>query len=189
MCSHGGAHKTGHTNKEEEEGKVATCVNMLRTVHLLPHQSIAVQVKNEPRDGDGRPLLVKCDSDLEMITRLQVEDALVKPTEEGLAHMVISNMTGCSSYVSSGALIGRTIQVEVVEQSKSAASDLGKTPTEEEQTQEPLLVRNIKSMDDHKKELWRWVGKPKLLKEKQAQELLDLITHHHTAFSLDEEER
>ena len=189
VCSHGGVHKTGHTNKEEEEVKVATCVNTLRTVHLLPHQSIAVQVKTEHSDGDGRPLLVECDSDLEMITGLQVEDALVKPTEEGLAHVVISNMTGYSSYVSSGALIGRAIQVEVVEQSKSAASDLGNTPMEEEQTQEPPLVRNIKSMDYRKKELRRWVGKPKLLKEKQAQELLDFITHHHTAFCLDEEER
>ena len=37
VCSHGGAHKTGHTtNKEKEEVKVATRVNMLRTVHLLP---------------------------------------------------------------------------------------------------------------------------------------------------------
>ena len=189
MCSHGGACKTGHTDKEEEEVKVAACVNILRTVHLLPHQSIAVQVKIEPSDGDGRPLLVECDSDLEMITGLLVEDALVKPTEEGLAHVVISNMTGCSSYVSSGALIGRAIKVEVVEQSKSAASDLGNTPIEEKQTQEPLLVRNIKSVDDRKRELRRWVGKPKLLNEKHAQELLDLITHHHTAFCLDEEER
>ena len=108
---------------------------------------------------------------------------------EGLAHMVISNMTGCSSYVSSGALIGRAIKVEVVEQNKSAASDLGSTPMEEEQTQESPLVQNIKSVDDRKKELRRWVGKPKLLNEKQAQELLDLITHHHTAFCLDEKER
>ena len=132
---------------------------------------------------------MECDSDLEMITGLQVEDALVKPTEEGLAHVVISIMTGCSSYVSSGVLIGRAIKVEVVEQSKSAASDLGNTPMEEEETQDPPLVRNIKSVDDRKKELQRWVGKPKLLNEKQAQELLDLITHHHTAFCLDEEER
>ena len=65
VCSHGGTHKTGHTNKEEEEVKVATRVNMLRTV-----QSIAVQVKIEPSDGDGKPLLVECDSDLEMITGL-----------------------------------------------------------------------------------------------------------------------
>ena len=56
----------------------------------------------------------------------------MKPTEEGLGHVVISNMTGCSSYVSSGVLIGRAIKVEVVEQSKSAASDLGNTPMEEE---------------------------------------------------------
>ena len=99
MCSHSEVHKARHADKKEEEVKVTTQVNMVRTVHLLPHQSIAVQVKIEPSDGDGRPLLVECDNDLEMATGLQVEDALVKLTEEGLAQVVISNMTGCSSYV------------------------------------------------------------------------------------------
>ena len=148
-----------------------------------------MQVKIEPSDGDGRPLLVECDNDLEMATGLQVEDALVKPTEEGLAQVVISNMTGCSSYVNSGALIGRAMRVEIVEESEPAANDSGGTSMGEEQTKEPPLVQNIKSVDDRKEELQRWVGIPKLLDEKQAQKLLDLITRHHTAFCLDREER
>ena len=113
----------------------------------------------------------------------------MKPTEEGLAQVVISNMTGCSSYVNSGALIGRAVRVEVVEESEPAANDSGGTSMGEEQTKEPPLVQNIKSVDDRKEELRRWVGIPKLLDEKQAQKLLDLITHHHTAFCLDGEER
>ena len=66
-------------------------------------------------------------------------------------------MIGWSSYVSSGMLIGRDVKVEVVEESKPAAIDLGSTLLEEEQTKTPPLVRNIKSVDDFKEELWRWV--------------------------------
>ena len=117
-----------------------------------------MQVKIEPTDGDGRPLLVECDSDLEMITGLHVEDALVNPAEENLTQVVISNMPGCSSYVSSGMLIDRAVRVEVVDERKSSTSDSGSTPMEEEQTKEPSLVQNIKSVDDRKEELRRWVG-------------------------------
>ena len=81
----------------------------------------------------------------------------MKPIEEGLAQVVISNKIGCSSYVNSDMLIGRDARVEVVEESKPAAIDLGSTLLEEEQTKTPPLVRNIKSMDDCKEELQRWI--------------------------------
>ena len=68
VCSHSETHKARHADKKEEEVKVTTQVNMVRMVHLLHHQSIAVQVKIESSDGDGRPLLVECDNDLEMTT-------------------------------------------------------------------------------------------------------------------------
>ena len=64
VCFHSGAHKTRYADKKEQEVKVMIHVNMLRAVHLLPHQSIAVQVKIEPSDGDGRPLFMECDSNL-----------------------------------------------------------------------------------------------------------------------------
>ena len=72
--------------------------------------------------------------------------------------MVISNMIGCCSYVSSGMLIGRDAKVEVVEESKPAAIDLGSTLLEEEQTKTPPLVQNIKSVDDCKEERWLEMG-------------------------------
>lgn len=87
----------------------------------------------------------------------------MKPIEERLAQVVICNMTGCSSYMNSGALIGRAVKVEVIEESESAVNDPGGTLVGEEQTKDTPLVQNIKSVDDRKEELRRWVGIPKLL--------------------------
>ena len=44
-------------------------------------------------------------------------------------------------------------------------------------------------MNDRKEELREMIGKPKLLDEKQTQELFNLITDHHKAFCLDGQER
>ena len=44
-------------------------------------------------------------------------------------------------------------------------------------------------MNNRKEELREMIGKPKLLDEKQTQELFNLITDHHTAFCLDGQER
>ena len=57
VCSHNGAHKTRHADRKKC-WRLQHSVNMLGSVHHLPHQSIAVQVKIEPSDGNGRPLLV-----------------------------------------------------------------------------------------------------------------------------------
>ena len=170
--------------------KLTTHVNMIRTIHLLPHQSIAVQVKIDPSVGNKNPLLVECDSDLEKTTGLLVEDTLVQPTKESLAHVIISNMTGCSSYVSAGTVIGEAAGVEIIEEGKSASHNSVSTsvPTLEKQANESSVIRNIKSVNDRKEELWEMIGKPKLLDEKQTQKLFNLITDHHTAFCLDGQE-
>ena len=39
VCSHSEVHKARRADKKEEKVKVTTHVNMVRTVHLLPHQS------------------------------------------------------------------------------------------------------------------------------------------------------
>ena len=69
------------------------------------------------------------DSELEKITGLQMEDTVVQPTKEGLAHVAISNMTGYSSFVRAGAVIRKVVGVEVVEKDKPMPHDLTFTST------------------------------------------------------------
>ena len=183
--------KDRHTDKEKEGVRAVTQVNMVRTIYLLPHQSMAVPVKIKSSDGNEGPLLVESDGDLEKATGLRVEDTLVQPTIEGLAHVIISNMTGCSSYVSAGMVIGEAAGVEIVEDNKPRSHNSASkgAQTSEEQADESLVIRNIKSVDDRKEELRKLIGKPKLLDKKQTQDLLNFITDHHTAFCLDIQER
>ena len=152
---------------------------------------MAVPVKIKSSGGNEGPLLVKSDSDLEKATGLQVEDTLVQPTIEGLAHVIISNMTGCSNYVSAGTVIGEAAGVEIIEDNtpRSHNSASKGAQTSEEQADESLVIRNIKSVDDRKEELRKLIGKPKFLDKKQRQDLLNFITDHHTAFCLDIQER
>ena len=183
--------KDRRTDKEKEGVRAVTHVNMVRTIYLLPYQSMAVPVKIKSNGGNEGPLLVESDSDLEKATGLQVEYTLVQLTIEGLAHVIISNMTGCSSYVSAGTVIGEAAGVEIVEDNKPRSHDSASkgAQTSEEQADESLVIRNIKSVDDRKEELRKLIGKPKLLDKKQTKDLLNFITDHHTAFCLDIQER
>ena len=116
MRIHKGKLSVEQTHERKDQAKVLTvAVNMMQTVHLLPHQSIVAQVKVEPGGNSKRTLLVECGADLEKKTGLLAEDTLVQPTEEGLSHVIISNMTGCSSHIDAGTMIGQATEVEMVE--------------------------------------------------------------------------
>ena len=76
VCTHKGKLSVEQTHEKKDQAKVSTvAVNMMQTVHLLPHQSIVAQVKVEPGGNSKRTLLVECGADLEKKTRLLVEDS------------------------------------------------------------------------------------------------------------------
>ena len=69
------------------------CVRLLQSVKLLPCQSLPVFVKVEHHD-DRKPLLLEYDKEVEDATGLQVEDALLNPSWEGVAEVVVTNPSG-----------------------------------------------------------------------------------------------
>ena len=71
-----------------------------------------------------------------------MEDTLVQPIKEGLAHVIISNITGCSSYVSAGTVIREAADVEIIEEGKSASHNSVSTSvsTLEKQANESSVV-------------------------------------------------
>ena len=183
------SHKgSGQVGDDKGTDRVKTVhVNMVQTVHFLPHQSIAVQVKIDKNEGT---LLVEPDGDLEAVTGLQVENTLVQPTREGLAHVILSNSTGCSSCVNAGTVIGEAAEVDIVGGSEQTPHDtvINDSLKAEELNHDPT-IRNIGSTSERKEKLQEIIGKPNLLDHKQAQDLLNLITSHHMTFCLETEER
>lgn len=76
-------------------------------------------------------------------------EPLAQPTKEGLVHIIIYNKTRYSIPVGAGMVIGESTGMEIVEEKKSVPHDLVLTsiPTLEKW---PLVVQNIKSVDDCK---------------------------------------
>ena len=150
-------------------------VSTVKTIHVLPHQSIIAEVGMSPSDG---PLLLEHDCTLEESTGLQLEDTLVHPNEEGVAYAIISNLTGCSSCVNAGTIIGRAVEVEIIKVSEPHMMSIecsgGELPT----------VQSVQSVTDRKEKLLSLINRPTQLDEKQTQELLDFISDHHMVFSL-----
>jgi len=77
----------------------------------LLHQNIAVQVKIDGKEGT---LLAEPDNNLEAVTGMQAEDTFIQLMGEGLAHVVLSNMTGCSSCVDADTVMGEAAEVDIV---------------------------------------------------------------------------
>ena len=66
-------------------------VSTVKTIRVLPHQSIVIEVKTQPSDG---PVLLEHDCALEESTGLQLEDTLVFPSKEGFVYAIISREKG-----------------------------------------------------------------------------------------------
>ena len=98
-----------------------------------------------------------------------------------MVYAIISNLAGCSRSVDAGTIIGRAVEVEVIKGSELE-------PMTESDEESPT-VRSVQSATDCKKKLLGLINRPTLLNEKQIQELLDFISDHHAAFSLDDLER
>ena len=167
--------------REQRKAMVpAVSVSTVKTVHVLPHQSIVAEVGVPPSTG---PLLLEHDCTLEESTGLQLEDTLIHPDKQGLAYTIFSNPTGCSSFVNAGTIIGRAVEVEIIEgtepNSRMTKPEDGKSPT----------VRSVQLTSDRKRKLLDLINRSTLLNKKQTQELEDFISNHHAAFSLNDLER
>ena len=86
-------------------------VKLVKTVKLLPHQSVIAAVYVDLQDtNDQKPLLLEFQGD----GIVQLEDALLEPSDGGWAHLMISNPSGCPAMITEGACIGEAGEAEAV---------------------------------------------------------------------------
>ena len=122
---------TGRTTEEPLEGRQKTTsstsdssdsqarvplirVNLVQTTHLLPHQSRVVEVRV---DVDGQevteaPLLLES---MQFDCGVDMEEALIETSTDGMAFVIISNRTGISQTVEENSSFGRATPVSVIE--------------------------------------------------------------------------
>ena len=95
------------------EAKVpAVRVNLVHSVHLLPHQSQVVEVSLNCQGDLKQPLLL---DGSQLSCGVRVDTSLIDIDRDGRALTVLSNSTGCSVTVDEGSLLGAAVPVEPVE--------------------------------------------------------------------------
>ena len=143
---------------------------MIATVH--------VDVQNT----DGRkPLLLEFQGD----GIVQSEDALLEPSAEGWAHLMISNPSGCSTMITEGTCIGEAGEAEAVSPEEISVNDV----QELREDTRVHLVSSIMNGEERLKLLKELIPEPSTLDDKQKQDFYKLLELHHEAFSLGPQER
>ena len=96
-------------------------VKLVKTVRLLPHQSVIATVHVDVQNtNDRKPLLLEFQGD----GIVQSEDALLEPSSGGLAHLMISNPSGCPAMITEGTCIGEAGEAEAVSPEEININDI-----------------------------------------------------------------
>ena len=153
-------------------------VNLVQSVHLLPHQSQVVEVSVS---CEGESLLLDT---LPLDCGVDVDTALIQATVDGIALTVLSNSTGQSVSIEEGNTLGDATHVETQhsgpEKSRTESTTAAITPA---------AVSRVHSKPElWRKELAECVGPTDLLSPTQRQKLLSFLGKHHESFALEDHE-
>ena len=171
------------------EAKVpAVRVNLVQSVHLLPHQSQVVEVSTDCQEDIKLPLLL---DGTQLSCGVGVDAALIDVDGDRRALTVLSNHTGCSVTIEEGSSLGVAMAVEPVQPDPTSDSKPELSPTPETTlTTEPANVSRLysKPVAWRKRKLAESVGSTDTLSPEQREELIDFLGEHHTTFALEEHE-
>ena len=187
--------KDPHGNRDKNEH--VACVPMVRvhlvqTVSMLPHQSIEVAVRVDDSCYGKEMLLVEPSDELRETTGLELAEALVNASSDGIAYLVLSNPTGVSCQLDVDACVGVVHEVALVETGTTdpPSETDGSTVSRVESLGD---VHQTRLEDDQarwrKQKLLDTVKKSDLLDGQQATEFKMFLMSHHDVFSLEEGER
>ena len=116
---------TPHATNNTEAIVPMVRVNLLQSVKLPPQSSTVVQVKETETLGNS-PLLLEESNEVRDEFGIRIEDALLQPTEDGVAHIAISNWSGFTQTVKGGANLGKAVGVTVVTPEEDLMKEIDK---------------------------------------------------------------
>ena len=176
------------TAEEDSEGDAIVPmvrVRLLKSLRILPHQSIVARVMVEDDRLRQDPLLLLHNQDLEKTTGVQVGDVLIQPDLGGSSQVVMTNTSGFTQRLEKEDVLGEAVEVKLVQAS---------TPD----TDAPrAFIVNTESLVDsmagegtceRRKKLREALIEPDL-PDSEKSTLLEFLSKHHNVFSLEEGER
>ena len=190
----GGRKQTQSRKAMEQGNREATVptvrVNLVQSVHLPPGKSTVVVVQTEPCSSK-EPLLLEYDDSLERALGIQIPDTLFLPSEEGRAHLVVTNPSGYTQVVQPGATFGRAVTATVV---PPGGGESGVVVGPEELHPPDiagvkLVAASSECVAERKHKLSEMIGQPEQLSPEQTKSLHEFVAEDHEAFCLDKYER
>ena len=180
---------TPHATNNTEAIVPMVRVNLLQSVKLPPQSSTVVQVKVTETLGNS-PLLLEESNEVRDEFGIRIEDALLQPTEDGVAHIAISIWSGFTQTVKGGANLGKAVGVTVVTPEEDLMKEIDKVlvkPPEEVEVQINRVSDRVIEKS-RKTKLIEKINAPDLSGE-DRKALYSFLLEHHQAFSLDPGER
>ena len=163
-------------------------VGLVQGVKLLPQQGMRIQVQTQGDYGQTRTFLVEPDSHMADLG-LSVEPTLLE-LKDGTAQIVITNSMGFTQRLDQRLDIGTLEEVEVVNSNMDTPKEDEETGVQCDKTEKDTVVNAVTTVSwrQHKvREMFQNnLSLPELEKEEFCQFLMD---HHHTVFSLEDNER
>ena len=166
-------------NPPEDEKAIVPMVRvrLVESLHLPTYHGLVVPVDLVSKDFD--PTQLYCLEAGTIGSSLSVEDTLVCPDPNGRAFIAVANSTGYSEAMEKGTEIGVATPVHVVEP---------------DHTLDPASVNTVYTVEqsvERKAQLAECIDieSPEVTGSEGRQELLDVITDFHEAFSLSSTDR
>ena len=174
------AKKSGSPDEQESEG-VATVPTirmcLLQSVRVPAGRSVLAPVHFQGSDLSGKSMLLEHGPSLEESTGLQLEDALVRPADDGIAYVRICNSSGFTSKITGGTVVGAAVEATEV-----SPCDDPKGSSEQREVPEIRKV-SADTDDERKQELLKKLEEPDLPDPGKTL-LRNFLIDNHLAFSL-----
>ena len=167
------------TAVKEEANVPMVRVNLLHSVHLLPHQSQVVDVAVETDVALQNPFLLEFPATKQSV---EIDPSLIQPPVDGITRIVVSNPAGISCHLEKGCVLGEGSDAALVDP----------VGLEEDPPGDGVftwLIQSQLTVDQRRRRLEAVVGETGSLNQEQRRLLMSLLATHHTAFCLEEHER
>ena len=181
----------GRAGRKESAHVPAVRVRLVESVRLLPLQSMMATVEFEEGEEFEGPLLLEATRRFAGTGELRLGTALVCPTEDRCAQVLLTNSTGFTQKLEQGVWVARASAAEVISEDDPVPDEDDEEG--EESAEEVTQVRTVTPGEDAELRKQKLAT---LLREEGADlpwqersQLHSFLLEHHQAFSLEDGER
>ena len=187
------AGKAADTVTDTDAVTDSVTVKLVKTVCVLPSQSVMAQVQLSSALFPPGPILIEADPIMTELRGIQLSDALVFTDDQGFADVCFSNVSGMTVSVDGGSPVGSAMPADSIPLPKSETNSVEQGPEEtvHSSVRQTTVVPQLSDSErKHKvQEMFSEDLDNPDLSQDQREKLLLLLEEYHDVFSLEDSER